>query len=100
MQRVQNKACDFILGRPDHWGTTAQSKHEDANLEPINMVLHEQAIKAWNTWIEQLGEDSLDELRLNEVDRNIRPTPYFTSSLDTINTEAAPMYVNGDQRWF
>ena len=50
LQVVQNKALNFITNRdPTNYHITAEELHKQAKLQPLNVVMHKQAKKTWET---------------------------------------------------
>ena len=65
LQVVQNKACKFITGykyKHDKRCPTSKTLHREAGLQPLNIVLNNQAQKYWQK-IEEIDEQTCNELR-------------------------------------
>ena len=48
LQRVQNKALRFILGRPRHYDESVANMHVIAKLPAVNEFMHRSARKIWS----------------------------------------------------
>lgn len=98
MQVVQNKGLNFVIGPQSRFMTTKE-KHESLSLSPINVVLHEQAIKVWRKIEEKIPNDILNRISMPGVQRNPVQNILFPSSREAVRRRVLPRYCTTDPRW-
>lgn len=90
LQRVQNKAIRFATNTRYPYNQTTQQLHEQCQILPINIKVHNLAKKIWER-IEIIDENTLQHLKQRQ--ENVRKFhANFPSSLRMINTDPAPIY--------
>lgn len=89
LQKVQNKALRLITNTRWTDFKTNRQIHEETNIPPLNIYLHQQAQNTWNK-IEVEHPQLYQQL---EMDPNNRQHYYFPSSrLKALQNEPAPQY--------
>ena len=89
MQTIQNKASRIITKIRKLDRKTSKYVNEQARLIPINISIHNQAIKIWQTVRDTTPIDILNKLEL-QPNRNY--SKLFPSSLAKINAAIEPTY--------
>jgi hypothetical protein len=87
LQTIQNKCARLITGYRllDH--ITNEIVNEDAQLEPINLSLHNQANRIWEKIIEIIPNTVLDKLHIHENRTEMKSLP----SSKRLATETIPL---------
>jgi len=92
LQKVQNSALRFMTNT--HWTEfkTSRQLHDETNLLPINLLLHNQARQIWEK-IEDTDPDLYNRLSIPDdlIDRQHRHIR--SSRLKTLDTPPEPLYV-------
>ena len=99
LQRVQNKGINFVLGRGRRRGETTESRHQQTNIQPINVILQKRATNIWNSIFDNVTEEILQELEPINCDRNPREFQSFPSSMESKDAIASPYFTSADRRW-
>ena len=89
MQTIQNKASRIITKIRKLDRKTSKYDNEQARLIPINISIHNQAIKIWQTVRDTTPRDILNKLELHP---NRNYSKLFPSSLAKINAALEPTY--------
>ena len=88
LQTIQNRATRFITGKTKIDRITSKQLHKDCSLEPINIILHNRAQKAW-----QNMETQYPEIYTQFPDTDTSDTIRFPSSKrQALSPEPAPLY--------
>ena len=99
LQKIQNQGIDFILERRRAYAETSEYRHRLAKLEPINMILQRNATKIWNSIFDDTDEETINNLKPPNCDRNLQNSRLFPSSLEKRNSIATPFFTSRDERW-
>ena len=90
LQRTQNKALRWATEQRYPYTLTTREIHEATKTEPLNIRLHKQAIKIWDT-LYQYNNETYESLTQNT--NNIRRyNRNFPSSLTQIRKDPIPLY--------
>ena len=89
MQVVQNKAARIITNTRKLDRKTSEFINKKANLTPLNISIHEQAVRTWQTVDRQIPDEILNRLTI-EPDRFYHSR--FQSSRSLINAATEPIY--------
>ena len=90
LQKIQNKALRFATNQRYPYTMNTRQIHNTTNTAPINIRLHNQAVKTWKK-IETQNNTIYNKLK--EELNNIRHfNKRFPSSLQNINTPPEPIY--------
>ena len=79
MQKIQNRATRFITNTKLSDRITSQTLHEQTQLLPINMFLHNSAINIWNTIEENLGTEHMQAITTEAQYKYTYPSSYNKS---------------------
>ena len=90
LQKVQNKALRFATNQRYPYTMTTEQIHIHTRTKPINIFLHEQAIKIWQT-LGNINNSTVNKLIENRehIDKYHRS---FSSSLTAIMQDKYPYY--------
>ena len=89
LQRVQNKALNFIYDVRWPMRDTARSMHTRASMQPLNQVIHNRVCTVWSKIEGGISADYETFRKITEF-RYIRPHQWFPSSFLRTRKEVPP----------